>query len=149
MSTHVTRIATATAAAIVATALAASHAAPAAAETATRAAAAITVEVELSETTQGKAGDAVRATLTIADEVGCASVATDVGDTGYELKVCRERSADATAVLSFEVSRVVRRHDAATRQKFRMSARLAAGKRVAVGRIERGDVITELAAEVR
>lgn len=108
----------------------------------------IAVEVALTETVKGQDPDAFRATLSVAGDRGCASVAADQGAVGYELKLCRDGGTDAAPVLSFEVTRTTRGKELQT-SRFRMSSRLATGKRAVVGALAIGGRTSELAAEVQ
>ncbi len=109
----------------------------------------LTIDVELTERSKGKADDELRVTLSIAQELGCASVTTDVGAASYELKVCREGGTAAAPTLTFEVARVIRGRDGGSTQRLRMSSTLAAGKRVVIGKLALGATATELAAEIK
>lgn len=121
-----------------------------AAPTGDKSASSITVDLELTETLDSKRkGDSLQATLTVVDDHGCASLETDRGSSHYEIKVCHQGGDAAAPVLGIEIGRSVRRRDAASSQRFRVTAKLAAGQRVVVGRLAQGDGATEIAARVQ
>lgn len=110
----------------------------------------MTIDVELTESKSKKETETVKVTLTLVGEHGCASVETSQTTLGYELTVCREGGEAASPVMAFVVKRSERTKDGSTHRKLSVASRMAAGKRVVVGKIARGETdSTEIAAQIQ
>jgi len=87
------------------------------------------------------------AKVQITDGHGCSKVSAHLPTIDNELAICREGGTDQRPVLSVSVMRMLR-GDADDRREARMSAAIAPGKKVVIGKITNTSGTLEIEAKV-
>jgi hypothetical protein len=108
---------------------------------------AVTVDVDVADTAR-KQARTVTFTLGLAEQGSCAEASSDDGTTDYVLKVCRGRGDASAPTLELDLSRRDRGKNSESTGRVRVSAKLAAGKRVVIGKLAAGGDAIEIAATV-
>jgi hypothetical protein len=111
----------------------------------------LTVELELADKAPERAADTLALTLAL-DDRHCSSVSSSRSNLSYKIDVCREGGSADTPILHVTVERNEHRERTVETsvQKLKVTARVAPGRRVILGRLTHGDgAQTELAARLR
>jgi hypothetical protein len=110
----------------------------------------VSVDLEIAEQVRGGARESVLLTVTLAGERGCSSVQLRREAVKYDVQVCRDGGEASAPVLSFLIERNETLPRGQALAKFRVTSRMAPGKRAVIGRIAHGDGAgTHVAATVR
>jgi len=110
----------------------------------------LAVDLDIAEQVRGGGRESVMLTLTLAGERGCSSVQVRREHVRYEVQVCREGGDPLAPVLAFTIERSESSPRGHSLAKFRVTSRMAPGKRAVIGRIAHTDGAgTHVAATVR
>lgn len=110
----------------------------------------LSVDLEIAEQARGGGRESVLLTVTLAGERGCSSVQVRREPVKYEVQVCRDGGEPSAPVLSFVVERTESSPRGHAVARFRVTNRMAPGKRAVIGRIAHTDGAgTHVAATVR
>ena len=110
----------------------------------------LSVDLEIAEQVRGGARESVLLTMTLAGDRGCSSVQVRREPVKYDVQVCRDGGDASAPVLSFMIERNETLPRGTSLAKFRVTSRMAPGKRAVIGRIAHNDGAgTHVAATVR
>jgi hypothetical protein len=110
----------------------------------------LSVDLEIAEQVRGGARESVLLTMTLAGDRGCSSVQVHREHVRYDVQVCREGGEAKEPVLAFAIERSESSPRGHRLAKFRVTSRLAPGRRAVIGRIAHTDGAgTHVAATVR
>jgi len=99
----------------------------------------LSVDLEIAEQARGGGRESVLLTMTLAGERGCASVQVKREHVRYDVQVCREGGDTLAPVLAFTIERSESSPRGHSLAKFRVTSRMAPGKRAVIGRIAHTD----------
>ena len=99
----------------------------------------LAVDLDIAEQVRGGARESVLLTLTLAGDRGCSSVQVRREPVRYDVQVCRDGGDASAPVLSFIIERNENSPCGHSLAKFRVTSRLAPGKRAVIGRIAHTD----------
>jgi hypothetical protein len=110
----------------------------------------LAVDLDIAEQARGGGRESVQLTVTLAGDRGCSSVQLRREQVRYDVQVCREGGDALAPVLAFAIERSESSPRGHSQAKFRVTSRLAPGKRAVIGRIAHTDGAgTHVAATVR
>jgi hypothetical protein len=97
------------------------------------------VDLDIAEQVRGGGRESVLLTMTLAGDRGCSSVQVRREHVRYDVQVCREGGDAGAPVLSFAIERSESSPRGHSQAKFRVTSRMAPGKRAVIGRVAHAD----------
>jgi hypothetical protein len=99
----------------------------------------LTVELDIAEQVRGGGRESLTLTLALAGDRGCSSVQVRREPVKYDVQVCRDGGDANAPVLSFAIERSESSPRGHRLAKFRVTSRMAPGKRAVIGRVAHAD----------
>ena len=99
----------------------------------------LAVDLDIAEQVRGGGRETLTLTLTLAGDRGCSSVQVRREPVRYDVQVCREGGDASAPVLSFAIERTEISPRGHSQAKFRVTSRMAPGKRAVIGRVAHAD----------
>jgi hypothetical protein len=99
----------------------------------------IAVDLDIAEQVPGGGRESVTLTLTLAGDRGCSSVQVRREPVKYDVQICRDGGDANAPVLSFAIERSETSPRGQRLAKFRVTSRMAPGKRAVIGRVAHAD----------
>jgi hypothetical protein len=99
----------------------------------------LAVDLDIAEQVRGGSRESLTLTLTLAGDRGCSSVQLRREHVRYDVQVCREGGDAGAPVLAFAIERSESSPRGHSLAKFRVTNRMAPGKRAVIGRVAHAD----------
>ena len=99
----------------------------------------VAVDLDIAEQVRGGGREAMTLTLTLAGDRGCSSVQVRREHVRYDVQVCREGGDASAPVLAYAIERSESSPRGHSLAKFRVTNRMAPGKRAVIGRVAHAD----------